>query len=74
MPWKTRNCWLNCLHAYRSINSTITHIFRECNHCAGKLACLGFNFHNFNRWNDVHFEINENFARNKFGLPNFRSS
>jgi len=72
VPWKVRNRWLNCLNACRSMNFTVTHIFREGNHYADRLASIGFNSHKFIWWNDVHSEIKEDFARNKLGLPNYR--
>jgi len=50
-----------------------THIFREGNHCANKLANLSLSSRNFTWWNVVHRDLREDFARNKLGIPCFRS-
>jgi len=41
VPWQIKNRWLNCLTLVKSMNFLLSHIFREGNHCADKLAALG---------------------------------
>jgi hypothetical protein len=47
----------------------VTHIFREGNTCADKLASIGPSVRDFTWWNEVHKYIITNFARSKVGLP-----
>jgi len=42
VPWMLRNRWNTCLNYCGKIRFMITHIFREGNVCADKLANLGF--------------------------------
>ena len=42
VPWMFRNRWNACLNYCGKIRFTVTHIFREGNACADKLANLGF--------------------------------
>ena len=44
VPWMLRNRWNACVNYCGEIRFTVTHIFREGNACADKLANLGF-FH-----------------------------
>jgi hypothetical protein len=39
VPWNLRNCWCNCLML--CLHITQSHLFREDNHCADKLANHG---------------------------------
>jgi ribonuclease HI len=47
VPWQLKNRWENCLILISNIYFLITHIFREGNHCADKLATLGLSVINF---------------------------
>jgi len=42
VPWMFRNQWNTCLNYSRKIRFRVTHIFREGNACADKLANLRF--------------------------------
>jgi len=50
----------------------ITHIFREGNNCADKLANLGLTVINFTWWDYAPVEILADLTNNRLGLPNFR--
>jgi len=41
VPWMLRNRWNTCLNYCGTIKFRVTHIFREGNACADKLANLG---------------------------------
>lgn len=38
VPWQIRNRWHNCLHLCNSMSFFVTHVFKEGNHGADKLA------------------------------------
>ena len=54
------------------MNFVVTHIYREGNHCADKLANLGLSSPDLVWLTDVHTSIVEDFAKNKLGHPCFR--
>lgn len=72
VPWPLRNRWLNCLHICSSLSFFVTHVFREGNHCADKLADIGFSLQSQYWWDSIPREICWDFARNRNGLPFFR--
>jgi ribonuclease HI len=41
-PWHLRNRWMNCMKITKDMEIFISHIFREDDHCAGKIASIGF--------------------------------
>ena len=41
IPWSLRGRWRKCIKIYKEIEFKVSHIFRERNHCANKLASLG---------------------------------
>jgi ribonuclease HI len=72
VPCHIRNRWDNCLDKTLSMNFLITHVYREGNHCAIKLANLGLSLQNFVWWNELPRVIRKDFARDRLGLPCFR--
>lgn len=72
VPWQLKNRWENCLLMMSNMHFMITHIVREGNHCADKLANLGLSVVNFTWWNYPPAEILEDLSRNRLGLPYFR--
>lgn len=72
VPWHLRNRWQNCLHLCSSMSFFVTHIYREGNHCADKLADIGFSIPYLFWWDSIPREIVWDFARNRLGLPIFR--
>ncbi|KAF1892175.1 hypothetical protein Lal_00036533 [Lupinus albus] len=41
VPWRLVNSWLRCIHWISSMRFKVTHIFREGNTCANRLAAFG---------------------------------
>lgn len=74
VPWKLRNRWMNCLAMTRRMRFHCSHIYREGNACADKLANFGFGAASLIWWNSTPSFIRDDFFRNKFGLPNYRFS
>jgi hypothetical protein len=72
VPCHIRNRWDNCLDKTLSMNFLITHVYREGNHCAIKLANLGLSLQNFVWWNELPQVIRKDYARDRLGLPCFR--
>ncbi|KAF1896003.1 hypothetical protein Lal_00041731 [Lupinus albus] len=64
VPWKLRNLWSQCSGIMRLMNIRCSHIFREDNHCADKLATVGVLSKSDLWWND--------FNRNRLSFPNYR--
>jgi ribonuclease HI len=57
VPWQLRNRWLNCLHLCNSMSFFVTHVFREGNHCADKLAATGFSLQTQMWWDSLPGDI-----------------
>jgi hypothetical protein len=57
VPWKIRNRWFNVLQITNSMHFIVTHIFREGNHCADKLAFIGLSIAEFSSWNEVQINL-----------------
>ena len=57
VPWHLRNRWQNCLHLCSSMSFFVTHIYREGNHCADKLADIGFSIQSQFWWDSIPSEI-----------------
>jgi ribonuclease HI len=70
VPWDLRNRWLNC----RSLDTNLrwSHIYREGNSCADKLANLGHSFVHLKWWGSLPLELRDDFLRDKLGIPCFR--
>jgi len=72
VPWQLRNRWQNCLYLCNSISYfLVTHVFREENHCADKLADIDFSPQTHMWWDSLPGEICIDFARNRYDLPCF---
>lgn len=72
VPWKLRNIWQNCIELSKKTRFSVTHIFREGNYCANKIAALGFAFQGFHWWDTISRIISDDFIRNRVSLPNYR--
>jgi ribonuclease HI len=72
VPWQLKNRWLNCITKIKSMSFCISHIYREGNHCADKLASLGLASTGFTWWNIAPTIIRNDLASNRLGLPCFR--
>jgi ribonuclease HI len=74
IPWRLRNRWQNCLVKLRNIRFVVSHIYREGNACADRLANLGLSLGSLDLfWSDsVPDFIRGEYTRNMFGMPNYR--
>ncbi|KAK2443569.1 hypothetical protein QL285_014658 [Trifolium repens] len=72
VPWSLRNRWDNCLLLISNMNFYVSHIYREGNHCADKLANLGLTLPNFTWWDHIPPVLLDDFGRNRLGMPYFR--
>ncbi|XP_019432512.1 PREDICTED: uncharacterized protein LOC109339512 [Lupinus angustifolius] len=71
-PRKLSNDWKICKSQISQMNFKISHIFREGNTCADKLASFAISSHTNSIWNSIPTFIIEEFARNRHDLPNYR--
>lgn len=62
VPWKLVNRWKNCLYIADRMNIRFSHIFREGNSSADKLAAYGTTIQGLHWWNLIP----------RYGLPSFR--
>jgi len=54
------------------MNFVVSHIYREGNHCADRLANFGLSIQGISFWYYVLVIISNSFVNNKLGLPSFR--
>jgi ribonuclease HI len=47
VPWDLGNRWLNCIRITNNMNFVVTHVYREGNQCADRLANIGLTIDNF---------------------------
>ncbi|GAU26383.1 hypothetical protein TSUD_221100 [Trifolium subterraneum] len=74
IPWQIKTRWHNCIHLTHSLNFVISHIYRECNSCADKLANLGLSLASHTWWCQPPNVIKEDMGRNSLGRPFYRFS
>ncbi|CAJ2651412.1 unnamed protein product [Trifolium pratense] len=74
VPWALRNRWDNCVTLLSNMNFYVSHIYREGNHCADKLANIGLSLHGLTWWNHIPTRLQGDFIRNRLGMPYFRFS
>ncbi|CAJ2645702.1 unnamed protein product [Trifolium pratense] len=65
VPWSLSNRWFNCIKLAGHMNIIVSHIFREGNHCADRLANVGLNLDKLTLWNDIPFVIKDSFESNR---------
>jgi ribonuclease HI len=70
VPWDLRNRWSNCFS--HNMQLLFSHVFREGNCCADKLANHGHNIMGFHWWDSMPPFLQEDFYRDRYGVPNFR--
>jgi ribonuclease HI len=70
VPWDLRNRWKNCL--LLGINLVSSHIFREGNSCADKLANHGHTIIDFTWWDSLPQFLRGAFMNDKLGFPCYR--
>ena len=72
VPWSLRNRWDNCLHLLNMFRFNVTHVYREGNSCADKLANIGLALSSHFWFTSIPSQLSADFARDKHGYPNFR--
>ncbi|KAF1872450.1 hypothetical protein Lal_00016748 [Lupinus albus] len=72
VPWRLVNSWLRCMHGISSMRFIVTHIFREGNTCADRLAAFGVTSRVYTWWDVIPRFIFEEFNKNRLGIPNYR--
>ncbi|GAU24780.1 hypothetical protein TSUD_356100 [Trifolium subterraneum] len=72
VPWDLRNRWTNCLSL--DVNVKYSHIYREGNACADKLANEGHVVTNYTWWDSMPACIKDEFLQDKLGFPSYRTS
>ncbi|GAU26607.1 hypothetical protein TSUD_102140 [Trifolium subterraneum] len=74
VPGFLRNRRLNCMHLSRNMNFIISHIFREGNSLADKLASMALSLNGFMWHSHLPGEAMLAYNQNRFGFPLFRFS
>ncbi|KAF1862973.1 hypothetical protein Lal_00018817 [Lupinus albus] len=72
VPWKLENLWRRCLWWLSSMCFKVSHLYREGNACADKLASFGVSSKVYTWWDVTPWFIFEEFNTNRLGLPNYR--
>ncbi|XP_019418611.1 PREDICTED: uncharacterized protein LOC109329402 [Lupinus angustifolius] len=72
VPWKISTAWEICKSKLLSMNCLISHIFREGNSCADKLANYAILSRHKSSWTNYPSFIKDEFNRNRLGIPNYR--
>jgi hypothetical protein len=72
IPWPLKNRWLNCMFKVRNIQVIVSHVYREGNFVAEKLANLGLSITDFTWWNSAPPNIRDDLAKNRDGHPYYR--
>ncbi|PRQ16567.1 putative ribonuclease H-like domain-containing protein [Rosa chinensis] len=71
-PWDLRVRWQNCLKNIQQMQFRSTHIFREGNAAADKMANLGVSKHSFTWYPRPPAELHRYLQADFLGLPNYR--
>jgi ribonuclease HI len=72
IPWKLKTKWKNCLHRIKDFRFRVSHIYREGNTCADRLANAGFFVDGVVWWDQLPSCSRDSFSRDRLGLPNYR--
>jgi hypothetical protein len=67
--WDLRNRWLNCLAC--GVTLQWSHIYREGNSCAYRIANLGHAYNNLEIWESLPTFIRDDFLRDMLGIPQY---
>ncbi|XP_004304923.1 PREDICTED: putative ribonuclease H protein At1g65750-like [Fragaria vesca subsp. vesca] len=73
-PWNLRVRWNNCLSIIRQMNFRCSHIFREGNMVADKMANLGLSNASFTWYDNPPTELHGFLQADYLGIPNYRFS
>lgn len=72
VPWDLRNRWLNCISILSSMRFYVTHIFREGNICADRLAKHGLSQDGLIWLSSLPDFLFPLVQKNKAGMPAYR--
>lgn len=72
VPWKLRNRWNNCIVLTKKTHFIASHIYREGNTCADRLASHGLALQGIFWWDSLPDFLRKDFFRNRFSLPFYR--
>lgn len=70
--WWHKSQWFNCCLATHSMSFNISHVFREGNQCADRLANFGVTSHGSTWCDTIPDFVRELFSRDISRSPNFR--
>ena len=71
-PWVYHTLWSNCKNQIQDMNIHVSHIFREGNQAADKLAKMGLDHSSLKWWNSYPAEISNFLAHDYSSQPNDR--
>ncbi|CAJ2635777.1 unnamed protein product [Trifolium pratense] len=71
VPWDLRNRWLTFLAC--GVTLQWSHIYREGNLCADKIANLGHAYNNLEWWESLPSLLRDDFLRDMLGIPQYRT-
>ncbi|XP_019430034.1 PREDICTED: uncharacterized protein LOC109337509 [Lupinus angustifolius] len=71
-PWNLTNEWLKCNQKIQLLDFRISHIYREGNSCADKLASFGLESKRNTVWDSLPNFITDDCNRNRLVMPNYR--
>ncbi|KAF1884423.1 hypothetical protein Lal_00044348 [Lupinus albus] len=69
-PWKLQNEWLICKRKLAHMNFCISHIYREGNSCADKLASSGITSKRNSTWKSLPSFISIAYNKNRYRFDN----
>ncbi|OIW20901.1 hypothetical protein TanjilG_25073 [Lupinus angustifolius] len=72
VPWKLSNLMNKCNRVMMDMQVKVSHIFREWNACADKLANFGVIYRMDHWWDSPPLFLLHEFHRNLLLLPNYR--
>lgn len=72
IPCNVRNRWENCKLLTNNMNFLVTHIYREGNQSADKLANVGLTLQSITTWLSIPLFLNTLYINDKLGLPSYR--
>jgi ribonuclease HI len=72
VAWSLSNRWRNSIYMVKQMNVIVTHIFREGNQVADRLANHGLSITSIVFWSELPLFVQDCFVVNKQGTPTFR--
>ena len=72
VPWDLRSRWIHCIKLCSQMHFSYSHIYREGNLCANRLANYGIDHRvELIRWDHLPLFVRDSFACNHCGFPSF---